>query len=104
MGDTGSGAPMSPCGFPSAHPASSLSLPQVDPHCWSALSQRLIPRAASLPQAHGQCFNHIPDSSYFLPLILSRPYTSFCIRPSSGIFCDKRGTKGVMGKTEREAK
>lgn len=39
MGDTGSGAPMSPCGFPSAHPASSLSLPQVDR---SALTDLMI--------------------------------------------------------------
>lgn len=37
--------------------------------------------------------------------ILSKLYTSLHIKqPDSGIFCDKRKTKGMMGNTEGEAK
>lgn len=45
------------------------------------------------------------DSSNFSTLIVYKPYISLCIQHLvSGIFCDKKETKGMMEKTERVTK
>lgn len=109
----GSRAPVSQCGFPSAIPASALSLPQEliqsllpNKHatCQLCLRDRIPGQAAS--HKHMACVLTISlDSSYFPTLTLHKTCASLHIRqPDSGIFWDKRQTKGVMGKAETEAK
>lgn len=104
---------MSERGFPSTHPASTHSLPQVliqsllpNKHvtCQLCLREK-IPGQLAHHKRTACVFTVSLDSTYFPNLILHKTYTSLCIRqPDLGIFCDKRETTGELGKAKKEAK